>query len=267
MPARAQANPARFEGESTNHADFQRWQTAPAQPIRPVGNQQSMPETRDFQSEARQEFGVKHCQPALSAAPKRVAAGSGAKFTGESTYHASHSGASGSPSLPFYPQGNLDAIHPSAARFFDSESRSEYGPKGYQKRDGFKPRNAAPPPLPFDGHTSNRDDFRSWEGAKPSTPFKAHNELKPEQEGRDFKSEHQLNYTAHPYSRTEPFVPARAQANPGKFDGQSSHSSDYLPYTFAPCPAAALSDNTLKHPVSGHQLYNQTPRGSWHTVA
>jgi hypothetical protein len=219
-----------------------------------------------LQTTSASDYNRKHAAPAVSAAPKHVYDPSGVKFSGVSTYSSDHSGHAGSPATPFVPSHNVDTIHPNNDRFFDSEMRSEYGPKGYNKRDGFKPKNAIPAAQPFDGHTSNREDFKNWEGAKPATPFKAKNELTASPENRDFRSESSLHYVSHPYSKSAAFVPAQGVANTAKFDAQSSHSSDYQSYTFAPCPAAPLSDNTLKL-ATGHQIYNQTPRGGWATIA
>ena len=265
IPARGAANPAKFEGQSTAQADYQKWSATPAQPFRPVGNQQAVAETRDFRSEASEEYGRKQAAPAVSAAPKRAYVPSPVKFSGESEYSSQHHGERGSPAAPIIPNTTNTTINPSNDRYFDSENRSEYGPKGYNRRDGFKPKNAVPPPVPFTAETSNHADFKEWQGAKPSTPFKAKNELQAALESRDFQSEASQQYVSHPYSKTAPFIPARGAANLAKFEGQSTTQSSYQGYVFAACPAAPLSDSTQKL-ASGHSLYNQTPRGSWNTI-
>ena len=266
IPARGAPNTAKFEGQSTAQADFQKWDgVARAEPFRPVGNQQAMAETRDFRSEAREEYGRKDAAPAVSAAPKRGYNPSPVKFSGESEYSASHHGEKGAAATPFIPNGTNTTIHPSNERHFDSENRSEYGPKGYNRRDGFKPKNAIPPPVPFTAETSNKADFKVWDGAKPSTPFKAKNELQPPTESRDFQSESAMRYVEHPYSKAAPFIPARGAPNTAKFDAESTNRSDFQGYVFAACPAAPLSSDTQKLD-SGHLLYHQTPRGSWNSI-
>ena len=265
IPARGAANNAKFEGKSTNSTDYQKWNASPAQPFRPVGNQQAVSETRDFESESRHEYGKKNASPAKSAAPIRSYQPSPAKFDGETTYQHDHHGQAGKAATPFIPNGNNDTIHPNNDRSWSTEQRGEYANKGYQRRDGFKPKAALPPPVVFDGTTSNKADFRNWDGAKPSTPFKAKNELATAPESRDFQSEAQLQYHAHPYSKAEPFIPARGAANNAKFEGTSTSASDFQSYVFAPCPAEKLSDATQKL-ASGHLMYKQTPRGSWQTT-
>ena len=265
VPQRGAQNPAKFEGQSTNQADYQKWNAQPAEPFRPVGNQQVTAETRDFRSEARQEYGRKDAAPAVSAAPKRGYNPSPVKFSGESEYHSAHHGERGSPATPFIPNGSNTTIHPSNERHFESENRSEYGDKGYNKRDGFKPKNAVAPPVPFNAETSNKADFKAWDGAKPSTPFHAKNELQTAPENRDFQSEASTRYVSHPYSKAAPFVPQRGAQNPAKFEGQSTNQSDFQSYVFAPCPAAPLTSNTQQLPT-GHYVYEQTPRGSWNHI-
>ena len=265
-PATSAQNPAKFEGQSTSSADYQQWTAAKAaEPFRPVGQALVTAETRDFQSESRTEYGRKNAAPAVSAAPKRAYEPSPAKFSGQSEYSSAHHGERGAAATPFVPSGSNTTINPGNERFFESENRSEYGNKGYNKREGFKPKNAVASSVPFSGETSNKADYQQWEGAKPSTPFRAKNELQTAPESRDFQSEASLRYVSHPYSKQQAIKPATSAQNPAKFEGQSTNQSDYRDYVFAPCPASPLSDNTQKLP-NGHSVYEQTPRGHWHTI-
>jgi len=263
VPKQRAANPAPFEGTTTAQKDYQAWKADPAQPFRPVNNQQAVPETRDFKSETRMQYGLKNASPAQSAAPKRSYQPSSAKFEGQSLTKTDYNGQAGKPASPIRPNGNNDTIHPSDERFWGTEHRDQYSDKGYVKRDGFKPKNSVAATAPFDGTTTNKADYRNWEGAKPASPYKAKNEIERGPEDRDFRSEAATRYVQHPYSKADAFVPKQRAANPAPFDGESRHHADFQPYVFAACPAAVLDKTQCV--MDGHQVYTQS-EGKWQSA-
>ena len=148
---------------------------------------------RDFPAHAPAHTSPVRRDMNRSSANQHLFGGPDVPFAAETTAGSAFRAPGVAPAKPARPpQATADLISgANKERSFNSESHTQFSPKGIAKRESYAPVGAQHTTgAPFAAHSTNSEDFRHHAGAKPSTPFKpAQTALTASKEDRDFQSE------------------------------------------------------------------------------
>eukprot|EP01066_Platyproteum_vivax_P014910 Platyproteum_vivax@DN6651_c0_g1_i2.p1 len=205
-----------FEGDTLYRQDYQKWQL---EEQRKMEKQKAvcLPESRDFLTEARQEYTNKPLTPA-QIRQREVWKGSGAKLQSETT------------------------------------NRADYTEKELEKR-AYQQKQAGPmATLPFEGTTTNREDYLRWQLPEHAARPKQAPPKTLKFEGRTmYRSE----FDEKPMEKQERRAREEWKAGGPRFDGTTTNRVDYDEKPLeARAPPGALPKH-VPLPFEGDTLYRQ----------
>jgi hypothetical protein len=229
----------KFEGISLAKASYTGERAAPSENFAPKNTYEAKPEDRDFTSEQRRFGAAGNIPPRMIFRPKDAPL-PGHKFEGESTAHASYTGAYGQAASPVRPvQEQAGGRH----RFEGTSSYStNFTGTVAPVVMSMKPDAAVIRTGTFQDTTTNRSAFQPWD-AKPVEQFRPIDASQALGENRDFQTESAVKYNDKGVVKRRPFRP-EAQALPSaKFEGVSTAKAHFQG-TRADIPAAFRPENS-----------------------
>jgi hypothetical protein len=216
-----------FDGISTNHHDFPKWDQKPRLPFKPRPNQlNNQADDRNFQTTGAAAFNDKGYQVRRSRKPQASALAQSEPFTATSMASEHFPRWEGArPAEPFKPK-STSHLQADETRDWKTEKSVAFRPRQMQAPE----RAQAPPSVvldsaPFEGQSMHRSDFPEYQGAKPSKPFvPSRSKLGSEEIPFEGHSNYSENFTGA-------MVPPRRSAKPethnfepsGKFDATSEN--------------------------------------------
>jgi hypothetical protein len=247
-------NPTKFDGESTQHADFPRNDP----------NDYSRPRERAAETHrekvpfsgttSHQDDFVPHPLERRESARKRDYVPNPTKFDGESTQHRD---------FPRYdpndysrPRERAEAGPRESVPFTGTTShQDDFVPHALERRESTKKREYVPNPTKFDGTSTQHADFprydpndyarpqpRSEAGVREKVPFVG-------------TTSNQDDFVPHPLERRESSRKREYVPNPTKFDGSTTTRDDYQAHVIEVCPATTLPKRAAA--ADEHVYYTQ----------
>lgn len=237
----------RFDGNSTQQRDYVPHSLSGRQaPFKPHDNQTGHVEDRDFHTEKSSNYVANSVGPRQkSYAPKNTTE-FGKPFYGRSTQqHDFVPHSRSGRQAPFKPRNNQEDV--GEDRDFRTEKASNFTAKSAGPRlASFKPKNTTVTGTKFQGRSTQQADFVPHRGDARQAPFRPHDHQHAENEDRDFQTEKTANYIPKQGARMKSYKPKPGLRNNERFDGRTTHGSDFLPHQGHEHPKAFRPENNLK---------------------
>ena len=280
-----------FEGQSTMHHDFRKYDAKRRGLIRPNQAAQMSDSPFNDRTDYRDSY-IKHPLEAKYVHPKEQYKGPQAPFDDVTTFKRDYRGQPGEITHSFKPDNMAfssgkpledTTTNRNDFRKWPLERPYVHAHEQYKRPEGEmetatthnttyremplqrvlakrpdsanKARNA-----PFDGNTSYSQDYRKWEMSGRGKPM-TRDEYYPNQAPFEGMSTQKAHYIPHEVQKRGQFGPDRAafQSN-AKFEDGTMYRTDYTPKELGICPAVSIDrENSqyqfIQYDARGHKLY------------
>lgn len=253
----------KFDGVTTNQADYIETNGLPARAIRPSGTTIAEPGKKfEGTSQYSSHFTGDAAQPVRSMKPDSSFQSAG-KFISNTTNRDQFQSWNSKPAELVKP---IDARRAAVeSRDFQTEASNVFNDKGNNTRKSLKPERSSLPDQRFEGESVATADYKDWQSA-PAEILRPKYVNVQKKDDRDFLSEHERRFGAYNYQAPPRTMrPENKPVASGNFDSSTTNKSAFDWKNGKPATPIRNSTSTLgnngKKPFEGTSQYTSNFTG------